>query len=217
MSIGLPRRGSRVTALSREGTSTCRDASRSEWSPLWRSPARRVGPGPDPGDRRPAPKLEVKSFVKGEPSRRSSPARPTSSSSGRPGAGRARRQHPPSHRASEEAPGRHLHRRQRLGAGSGQVKPFVEEMGDKMDYRVAMDAVPEGQGGGKARWPSPGWRPPARTASRPRSSSPGRQDRLDRPSDGDGRAPREDRRRHLGPERQRPPRVARSRNRPQGE
>jgi thiol-disulfide isomerase/thioredoxin len=27
----------------------------------------------------------------------------------------------------------------------GKVKPFVEEMGDKMDYRVAIDAVPEGK------------------------------------------------------------------------
>jgi thiol-disulfide isomerase/thioredoxin len=28
----------------------------------------------------------------------------------------------------------------------GRVKPFVKEMGDKMDYRVAIDSVPEGQG-----------------------------------------------------------------------
>jgi thiol-disulfide isomerase/thioredoxin len=27
----------------------------------------------------------------------------------------------------------------------GKVKPFVEDMGDKMDYRVAIDAVPEGK------------------------------------------------------------------------
>jgi thiol-disulfide isomerase/thioredoxin len=27
----------------------------------------------------------------------------------------------------------------------GKVKPFVEEMGDKMEYRVAIDAVPEGK------------------------------------------------------------------------
>ena len=39
----------------------------------------------------PAPKLEVKSFVKGEPVKRSSPARTTSWSSGRPGAGLVRR------------------------------------------------------------------------------------------------------------------------------
>jgi thiol-disulfide isomerase/thioredoxin len=33
----------------------------------------------------------------------------------------------------------------------GKVKPFVKEMGDKMDYRVAMDAVPEGKQGAEGK------------------------------------------------------------------
>ena len=33
----------------------------------------------------------------------------------------------------------------------GKVAPFVKEMGDKMDYRVAIDSVPEGEDGNKGK------------------------------------------------------------------
>ena len=49
------------------------------------------------------------------------------------------------------------------------VKPFVAKMGDKMDYHVAMDDVPAGGPGSRAKWRRTGWKPPSRTAFPPRS------------------------------------------------
>ena len=51
------------------------------------------------------------------------------------------------------------------GDDSG-VAAFVKKMGDKMTYRVALDDKTTNKKGG---WPRPGWRPPARKASPPRS------------------------------------------------
>ena len=79
-----------------------------------------------------------------------------------------------------------------------KVRPFVHEMGDKMDYGVALDSVPdkgdltEGDGQElddrrrRARHPD-------------RVRRPRRQDRLDRPPDGDGRAAGAGRGRPVGP------------------
>jgi len=37
---------------------------------------------------------------------------------------------------------------------TSEVEPFLKEMGDKMAYRVALDAVPDG---GEPDWSKYGW------------------------------------------------------------
>ena len=132
-----------------------------------------VRPGPDLEIGDPAPKLEVKSFVKGEPVKAFEPGKTyvvefwatwcgpckTSASRISPSSRRSTRTSASSASASSSRT-------------PGRVKPFVKEMGDKMDYRVAIDAVPDGQATRRRRdgQDLDGGRR-GRTASRPPSSS----------------------------------------------
>ena len=97
----------------------------------------------------------------------------------------------------------------------GLVKPFVDEMGDKMAYRVAIDAVPEGQSGQRRGHGQEldGGRRPGRHSDRIHRRRRW-QDLLDRPSHGDGRAARKDRVGLVGPEDRNRRRIAAPRRKP---
>ena len=105
-------------------------------------------------------------------------------------------EHPPPHRAQR------TDTRTRASESSAstawerdrdKVKPFVDEMGDKMEYRVGAfpDDVLEKKDNDVAR--RPGRDEGGRGERHPdRLHRQGRQDRLDRPPDGHGRAPGQD-------------------------
>ena len=151
----------------------------------------------------PAPKLDVSGWVKGE---KVESVRAGQDVRGRVLGDLVRAlpdEHPPPHRAGPQVQGegRPLRRRGRLGDTTrSKVKPFVAEMGDKMDYSVAMDNIPVGRqaDGRRDGEDLDGRRGGARHPGR--VHHPRRQDRLDRPPDADGSAAREGRGRHLGPE-----------------
>ncbi len=154
-------------------TTTCRDARRSEWSPPWRSACAAHRSVPRPGNRRSGTEARGQVIRQGRARQaNSSRARTTSSSSGRPGAVPARRPSPISPKLQKKHPDVPFIGVSVFEQDPAAVEPFVKEMGDKMAYRVAMDAVPEGKERGDGAMAKT-WMEASRSGreSRPPSSS----------------------------------------------
>ncbi len=91
----------------------------------------------------PAPKLEVKSFVKGEPVTKFEPGKVYVVEFWATWCGPCKASIPHLTELQKKNPGVSFIGVSVLEQQPEGVKPFVDEMGDKMAYRVAMDAVDE--------------------------------------------------------------------------
>ncbi len=91
----------------------------------------------------PAPRLEVKSFVKGEPISEFEPGKNYVVEFWATWCGPCKTSIPHLTELQKKNPGVPFIGVSVWEQDQEKVKPFVEEMGDKMAYRVAMDAVPE--------------------------------------------------------------------------
>ncbi len=132
----------------------------------------------------PAPKLEVKSFVKGEPVKAFEPGKSYVVEFWATWCGPCKTSIPHLTELQKKHPeatfiGVSVFEREPAG-----VEPFVKEMGDKMAYRVAMDAVPKGKDPGEGAM-AKSWMEAAQQERDPDRfhRQPARQDRLDRPPD----------------------------------
>ena len=99
------------------------------------------GRGPEPVDRRSAPKLEVSSFVKGEPISSLELGKLYVVEFSATWCGPCRATIPHLTELQKKHPGVNFIGVSVWEQDQSQVKPFVEKMGDKMSYRVAMDSV----------------------------------------------------------------------------
>lgn len=96
----------------------------------------------------PAPKLEVKSFVKGEPIKAFEPGKNYVVEFWATWCGPCRTSIPHLTELQKKHPEVAFIGVSVFEQDQSAVEPFVKEMGDKMDYRVALDSVPEGKGRG---------------------------------------------------------------------
>ena len=95
----------------------------------------------------PAPKIEVKSFVKGEPVKGFEAGKTYVVEFWATWCGPCKTSIPHLTELQKKHPAVTIIGVSVSEQDQGLVKPFVDEMGDKMAYRVAIDAVPEGKAG----------------------------------------------------------------------
>jgi thiol-disulfide isomerase/thioredoxin len=96
-----------------------------------------------------APKLEVKSFIKGEAVKAFEPGKNYVVEFWATWCGPCKTSIPHLTQLQKKHPEVPFIGVSVFEQDQGGVEPFVKEMGDKMDYRVALDAVPEGKGRGE--------------------------------------------------------------------
>ena len=104
----------------------------------------------------PAPKLEVSSFVKGEPISSLEPGKLYVVEFWATWCGPCRATIPHLTELQKKHPEVNFIGVSVWEQDQSQVKPFVEKMGDKMSYRVAMDSVPKGGNGNEGAM-AKGW------------------------------------------------------------
>jgi thiol-disulfide isomerase/thioredoxin len=96
----------------------------------------------------PAPKLQVKSFIKGEPVKEFQAGKNYVVEFWATWCGPCKATIPHLTKLQKAHPDVAFIGVSVFENDQGAVEPFVKEMGDKMDYRVALDAVPDGKGRG---------------------------------------------------------------------
>ncbi len=97
----------------------------------------------------PAPKLQVKSFIKGEPVKEFQAGKNYVVEFWATWCGPCKATIPHLTELQKKHPEVAFIGVSVFESDQSAVKPFVKEMGDRMDYRVALDAVPEGKGRGE--------------------------------------------------------------------
>src|SRR5579885_2983131 len=97
----------------------------------------------------PAPKLQVKSFIKGEPVKEFQAGKNYVVEFWATWCGPCKATIPHLTELQKKHPEVAFIGVSVFESDQSAVEPFVKEMGDRMDYRVALDAVPEGKGRGE--------------------------------------------------------------------